>query len=108
MATNKVQTGATKQVAHSAAVVSGQAVIFGKRVGIALGKYAADELGAYDMEGVFALPKADDQTDIADCVEVFLTPAGNVSLSASGNTSAGYAFAPSGVGVASVDVKINA
>lgn len=107
MATNKVQTGKVKSYAHSSAVTSGEAIIIGKRIAVALGNYEADELGAYDTEGVYTLPKTNASDVIADGVEVYLTPAGNVSLSNSGNTSAGCAFAASAAGVTTVDVKIN-
>lgn len=108
MATNKVQMGNTITYAHSVAVVSGEAVSIGDRIGVALGGYESDEAGVYDLEGVFTLPKATAADALAAGTEVFLTSAGNISTSNSGNTAAGFVFAASASGAATVDVKINA
>jgi predicted RecA/RadA family phage recombinase len=59
MATNFVQPADTITFAHSAPVNSGVALNIGQVVGIALGKYGANEAGSYKLTGAFTVPKAD-------------------------------------------------
>ena len=55
MSTNYRTSGRTIKHAHNAAVESGDPVIIGTLLGVAQGKYAADETGIYAVEGVHAL-----------------------------------------------------
>lgn len=55
---NKIlDEGCTIPYAHSSAVVSGQPVLIGDVLGVAVKDYEANEEGMYDIEGVFELPK---------------------------------------------------
>ena len=55
---NFVQPGENIEYAHTAAVVSGQAIAIGALIGIASGAYAANEKGIYSLEGVYKIAKA--------------------------------------------------
>ena len=57
MTTSYKTSGQRMRHAHTAAVESGEAIIVGTLLGIALGKYDADETGIYVVEGIHTLPK---------------------------------------------------
>lgn len=55
---NEVSTGATKSFTAGADTVSGQAVVNGVLLGVAVGDTATGAGGTLQIEGVFELPKA--------------------------------------------------
>ena len=58
MSTNYKTSGRTIKHANAAAVESGDPVAIGSLLGVARGKYAANETGIYAVEGIHTLPKA--------------------------------------------------
>ena len=54
---NYKRNGAIKEYAHTAIVASGELIAIGARPAIAMGSFAADEVGSYLQGGVIELPK---------------------------------------------------
>jgi len=105
MAANKKQEGKLIDVTLAADVASGELVIQGKMVGVAQKDGKAGEVIAIDTDGVFELPKVEDDT-IAAGATVYAKSDKTITTAASGNTKCGYATKAAGNGTAVVDVKL--
>jgi predicted RecA/RadA family phage recombinase len=110
MAKNYVQEGNVLDYTNTsgATILSGSAVLIGKRLAVALGDIEPNGKGQLAVSGVFALPRLNtDDTKIGE--ELYWdAAASHLTESAAGNTKAGYAAADAGAGVATVAVKLNA
>jgi predicted RecA/RadA family phage recombinase len=108
MAKNYIQEGNVLSYTATAAIASGAVVVIGKRIAIALADIAVGEAGAITAEGVFAVAKLG--TDVVGQGDLLYWDAANSRLTttAAGNTAAGFAAAPAGAGVGTVNIKINA
>lgn len=108
MAKNFVQNGKTISVSNTGkdAVKSGDPVVVGARVAVAITDIPAGSVGDGFATGVFLLPKlaAD---DIAAGTLVFLK-AGNIQLDKTDAVPASVAWENAGTGDTVVEVKINA
>lgn len=109
MSKNYIQEGAVLSWINTsgAAVASGAVVLTGKRIGVALGDIAVGATGSLTMEGVFSVAKL--TTDVVGQGDLLYWDAANSRLTttAGGNTQAGYAAAPAGNGVTTVNISIN-
>lgn len=108
MAKNYIQEGNVLSYTATAAVASGAVVVIGKRIAIALADIAVGETGSITAEGVFAVAKLG--TDVVGLGDLLYWDAANnrLTTTAAGNTAAGFAAAPAGAGVGTVNIKINA
>ena len=118
MATNRVQPGKTLTWTNGtgAAVVSGQVVLFGTAVAVALQNIANGEDGDVAVEEVYTIPKATGV--LAQGVRVYWDADGNpvsgvagsgaATATAAGNTLAGFVTEAAASGDATVNVKLNA
>ncbi|MEE9452557.1 MAG: DUF2190 family protein [Gammaproteobacteria bacterium] len=109
MARNYQQTGDVLTYLNdsSQSYQSGDVVVFGQRIGVALSDIAVDDLEAIQVVGVFELPKASE--DILTGALLFWdSNQQQMTLIADGNTPAGCAFANAEAADAYVDIKINA
>ncbi len=105
---NFVAQGLTIDHAPAAARASGAATLIGTRLGVAVNDVAANQVGVFAVDGVYVLPKLGTD-NVAQGAPLFWDNTNlRLTLSASGNTAAGYAFAAAGAGVATVQIKINA
>ena len=107
MATNYIQGGGVINFNASADISSGDMVLVGNRVGIALGDIAIGATGAVQMEGVFEVPKeaslAVGQGDL-----LYLNVAETeLDKTATSQFIAGYAFEASATADTTVLVKLN-
>lgn len=117
MATNRVQPGQTLTWTNGTGgdVVSGQVVVIGNRIGVALGDIADGEDGDVAVEEVFSLPKAAEALSQgaalywdADGDPVGGTAGtGAVTATSTDNTPAGYAAYAAASADATVDTKLN-
>lgn len=107
MSKNFIQEGEVLDYLAAAAFLSGAVVLMGKRIGIALGDIAIGETKAVSMTGVFSVAKL--STDVVAQGDLLYWDAGNSRLTTTvgANTLAGYAAAPAGAGVATVNIAIN-
>lgn len=105
---NYMQKGSRLEYTATTDITSGTCLAVGDRVGIACADISTGATGVLVMEGVFELPKLSTD-DIGQGVVVYFDAnAGNITLSGTGNTCAGFAFTAAGTGTTTVQVKINA
>lgn len=87
-----------------AAIEANEIVVFGSHVGVAGAPIARGETGALHVNGVFEMPKKE-QEEIAAGVDVYYSAAG-ITATAAGNTKAGYAIQAAGAADETVKVKL--
>ena len=108
MAKNLKALGEVFDHTCTAAVSSGDVVIMGDTIGVALTDGAIGDTIAVRAEGVFELPKLA-SSDIAQGKKVYWDAVnGQINLTASGNTYAGKAYAAAGASATTVQVALNA
>lgn len=90
-----VQNGAFIDYTPAADVASGDVIVIGDTVGVAVRPIAADELGSIAISGVFRMPKAAGSDEGLDAGILVYWDDGEdeVTDSASGNTVVGYTVA---------------
>lgn len=103
-----VQPGEVMDYTAAGNIASGDVVLIGKRIGVALKDIAIGTVGSVQVSGVFELNKL--STDVVAAGDELYWDAGNsrLTLTDTANTLAGYAFAPAGNGVTAVKIKLNA
>ncbi|PPE61952.1 hypothetical protein F157LOC_00786 [Pectobacterium brasiliense] len=107
MATNFVQDGKTIAItAGTDAIASGELVVVGDIVAVALVDIAAGAGGDGLAEGVFFCPKLPADV-VAIGKKLYLNEDGTLQLTATDATYAGIAWAAAGAGVSFVHVKLN-
>ena len=110
MATNKVQDGAAITYANATGsdIASGDLVVIGERVGVALVDIADGASGAVAMEGVYEVSK--EASLVVDQGDVLYADAtsGELDKTSTDPPLAGYAFASSAGADTTVQVKLNA
>jgi len=108
MSKNYIQEGNVLPHLAAAVIASGAVVLMGKRIGIAVGDMAIGETGSVSMEGVFTVAKL--STDVVGQGDLLYWDAANsrMTTTAGALTLAGYAAAPAGSGVTTVEININA
>ncbi|GIU22227.1 DUF2190 family protein [Shewanella sp. MBTL60-007] len=104
---NQICDGNTINHTPTVDVKSGEAILIGNLVGVALGDVAANTEGTFVPTGVFDLPKVA-ADDIGQGTQVYLKADGNITTTASGNALAGKAWAAAGNPSDTVWVKVNA
>ncbi|MBA7935646.1 DUF2190 family protein [Klebsiella sp. RHBSTW-00215] len=107
MAKNYIQAGATIPLknAGSEDVLSGDPVVVGSMIAVAITDIAAGDVGDGFAEGVFLLPKLPADAVTAG-TKVYLK-AGNVQLDETDAVLAGVAWEDAAAGVTVLEVKIN-
>lgn len=97
MAKNYYQDGTTMDWTNGTgkAVLSGQPVIVGSVVGVALGNIPADGEGVLKMTGVFVLPKVADETWPRGAA-LYMTPDGLLTAKADDGANPAVAHARAG------------
>lgn len=112
MAKNYVQPGRVLDYLNSgsAAIASGQVVVIGAVIGVALAAIAVGEKGSVQVEGVFALPKKTGTAVAQGAAVVFKAASKDftVGTPASGDVSgaAAFAFEAAAAGDTSLLVKL--
>jgi predicted RecA/RadA family phage recombinase len=103
---NFVSNGTTVDYTATAAVTSGDPVLVGAVLGVAVGDMAIGDAGVLSVEGVFTLPKG--AVAITKGAQVYWDDTNSVvTTTATDNTACGKAFAAAASGDATVDIKIN-
>ena len=90
----------------SSAIEANSVIVLGKRVGVAGMTIQPGETGSLHVKGVFRFEK--DDSEITAGAEVYVTAAGKMTTTASGNTAAGFATEAAKAAETSVLVNINA
>lgn len=107
MTTKYIQPGDVLDYTPGAAVVSGQVVLFGTKVGVALAAIAAASTGPLQVAGVFELNKLSTDVVAVGAALYWDNTNSRLTVTASGNTYAGYAVAAAASGATAVRIKLN-
>lgn len=108
MATNFLQPGSVinHSVSGAGGIEPGTAVAIGNIVGVALGKYAQNEVGAFATEGVFELPKNDSTGALTAGAQAFLVT-GEIEDEIGAGIFAGTVWEAAGSSDETVKVRVN-
>jgi predicted RecA/RadA family phage recombinase len=109
MATNFIASGEILQYTAGSDIDSGDVVVMGSLVGVALTDIASGSSGSVQVEGVFSLPKksADTLTLGEKVYWDAVTNGGEITETATSNTFAGYVYEAAAASTTSVKVKLH-
>lgn len=88
-----------------ATVISGQVVIVGERVGVAVTDVASGDMGELMVVGCHLLPKVS-ADDLADGEKVYVTSSGEITSTATSNKLAGVMVGAAGSGATVCTVQL--
>lgn len=108
MTTKFVQPGEVIDYTASANIASGQVVLMGARIGVALKAIANGETGPMQVTGVFNIAKLSTDNMAQGALLYWDNTNSRLTTTASGNTMAGFAAAAAAASTTSVNIKINA
>jgi predicted RecA/RadA family phage recombinase len=107
MAKSFIQRGDVMDYVATAAVVSGQVVLFGVRVGVAITDIAIGQQGAVQVEGVWELAKNPPDNIAQGALLYWDNVNSRFTTTSAGNTLAGYAYAAAAATTTTVRIKLN-
>ncbi len=108
MTSKYVQPGEVIDYTAGANIASGQVVLMGVRIGVALAAIANGATGSVQVSGVFTIAKLSTDVVSQGAALYWDNTNSRLTTTASGNTLAGYATAAAGNGATTVNIKINA
>lgn len=108
MTTKFVQPGEVIDYTAGANIASGQVVLMGVRIGVALKAIANGETGPVQVTGVFNIAKLSTDNMAQGALLYWDNTNSRLTTTASGNTLAGFAAAAAAATTTSVNIKINA
>lgn len=108
MTTKYVMSGEVIDYVAGSAISSGQVLLIGVRIGVALAAIASGATGAVRMLGIFTIAKLSTDVVAVGVALYWDNTNSRLTTTASGNTLAGYAAAAAGSGVTTVEISINA
>ncbi len=108
MTTKFVQPGEVIDYTAGANIASGQVVLMGARIGVALKAIANGETGPMQVTGVFNIAKLSTDNMAQGALLYWDNTNSRLTTTASGNTLAGFAAAAAAATTTSVNIKINA
>lgn len=108
MTTKFVQPGEVIDYTAGANIASGQVVLMGARIGVALKAIANGETGPVRITGVFKIAKLSTDNMAQGTPLYWDNTNSRLTTTASGNTLAGFATADAAAATTSVNIKINA
>ena len=106
---NYIYEGETLEFANSSGstITSGSGVLVGTKVGVAATDIANSTTGILDMEGVYEVNKLSTDVVAQGAALYWDDTNKRLTVTASGNTYAGYAQAAAGNGATTVLIKLN-
>ncbi len=108
MTTKFKQPGKVLDYVAGANIASGDGLVIGAWVGVALADIANGAVGPVQIEGVFTLKKKSTDTFAAGAIAYWDATNKEITSTSSGNTAAGHAFNAAGSGATVIDIKLNA
>lgn len=108
MAKNYIQPGEVLDHVAAAAIISGQVVLLGLRIGVALGNAAIGATVAVQVKGVFNLPKVTANVVTQGALLYWDNTAKLLTTVPTANTLAGYATAAASGTATTVNISLNA
>jgi len=108
MTTKYIMSGDVIDYIAGSTISSGQVLLIGKRIGVALSSIANGATGAAQVRGIFTIAKL--STDVVAQGDLLYWDNGNSRLTTTvgSNTLVGYATKAAGNGVTTVEISINA
>lgn len=103
-----IQPGDVLDYTAGANIVSGQVVLMGVRIGVALAAIANGAVGPVAVTGVFKIAKLTTDAPAQGALLYWDNANNRLTTTSAGNTLAGYAAAPAINGDTTVNIKINA
>lgn len=103
-----VQPGEVIDHTAGANIASGQVVLMGARIGVALKAIANGETGPMQVTGVFNIAKLSTDNMAQGALLYWDNTNSRLTTTASANTLAGFAAAAAAANTTSVNIKINA
>lgn len=108
MTTRYVQAGKVLDFTNAgSAIASGEGVLIGTKLGVALTAIAAGATGAVQICGVFTLPKLSTDNITQGAAVYWDSTNKRLTLTSAGNTLAGVAAAAAAASTTSVNVLLN-
>jgi predicted RecA/RadA family phage recombinase len=104
---NAVSSGNVIAHTPSAAVSSGQLVLVGTKLGVAVADIAANATGSLQMSGEFSFGKVTTDVVAQGAALYWNNTSKLLTTTSAGNTYAGYATAAAGNGAATVNINLN-
>lgn len=108
MTSKFVQPGTVLDYTPGSSVTSGQVVLIGVRIGVALKDIPANATGPLQVAGVFNIAKLSTDVVAQGAALYWDNTNSRLTTTASGNTLAGFAAAAAGNGATTVAIKLNA
>ncbi len=108
MTTKYVMSGDVIDYVAGSNITSGQVLLIGTRIGVALSNIASGATGAVRVLGIFTIAKLSTDVVAAGALLYWDNTNSRLTTTASGNTLAGFATAAAGNGVTTVEISINA
>lgn len=108
MTTKYVMSGDCIDYVAGSTVTSGQVLLIGLRIGVALTNIANGSTGAVRVLGIFTIAKLSTDVVAAGALLYWDNANSRLTTTSAGNTLAGYATAAAGNGVTTVEISINA
>lgn len=108
MTTRFVQPGKVLDYANGGTPrASGDVLVVGTKVGVALAAIPANTIGSVQICGVFTVPKLSSDTPAQGALVYWDGTNSRMTTTSSGNTLAGVAAAAAGSGITSMNVLLN-
>lgn len=108
MSKKYIQPGEVMDYVAGANISSGQVVVVGARIGVAINDIANGATGSLQVTGVHEIAKLSSDNVAQGAMLYWDNTNSRLTATASGNTLAGYAFAAAGSGATTIRIKINA
>lgn len=108
MTSKYVMSGEVIDYTPGSAVSSGQVLLLGVRIAVALMAIAANATGAVAVRGIFTIAKLSTDVVAQGAALYWDNTNSRLTTTASGNTLAGFATKAAGSGATTVEISINA
>ena len=108
MTTKYVMSGDVIDYVAGSAISSGQVLLIGARIGVALTAIASGAVGAVRMAGVFTIAKLATDVVAQGALLYWDNANSRLTVTVDANVLAGYAAKAAGNGVTTVEINLNA
>ena len=108
MTTKYVMSGDVIDYTAASAVSSGQILLVGARIGVALTSIAVGATGAVRMQGIFTIAKLSTDAMTQGALLYWDNTNSRLTTTSTGNTLAGFCATAAGAGTTTVEISINA
>lgn len=108
MTTKYIMSGEVIDYVAGSTISSGQILLIGLRIGVALTSIANGATGAAQVKGIFTIAKLSTDVVAQGALLYWDNTNSRLTTTSAGNTLAGYATKAAGNGVTTVEINLNA